>query len=85
MLFFNEKWQPSNTHTSPGHDIEAAWLLREAQAVLGENEEVNKLSRRLAVAARDGIMKEKQWWCRSGSRIYRPMAGYSGSALSQLS
>ena len=63
MLFFDENWQPSNTHTSPGHDIEAAWLLREAQAVLEENEEVNKLSRRLAVAARDGIMKEKQWWC----------------------
>ena len=63
MLFFAEKWQPSNTHTSPGHDIEAAWLLREAQAVLGENEEVNKLSRRLAVAARDGILQEKQWWC----------------------
>ena len=63
MLFFDEKWQPSNTHTSPGHDIEAAWLLREAQAVLEENEEVNKLSRRLAVAARDGILQEKQWWC----------------------
>ena len=63
MLFFDENWQPSNTHTSPGHDIEAAWLLREAQAVLGENEEVNKLSRRLAVAARDGILQEKQWWC----------------------
>lgn len=36
MLFFDENWQPSNTHTSPGHDIEAAWLLREAQAVPGE-------------------------------------------------
>ncbi len=63
MLFFDENWQPSNTHTSPGHDIEAAWLLREAQAVLEENEEVNQLSRRLAIAARDGIMKETQWWC----------------------
>ena len=63
MLFFDENWQPSNTHTSPGHDIEAAWLLREAQAVLEENEEVNKLSRRLAVAARDGILQETQWWC----------------------
>ncbi len=63
MLFFDENWQPSNTHTSPGHDIEAAWLLREAQAVLEENEKVNKLSRRLAVAARDGILQETQWWC----------------------
>lgn len=69
-LFFDEQWQPlppiathRTPHFSPGHDIEAAWLLREAQAVLGENEEVNKLSRRLAVAARDGIMKETQWWC----------------------
>lgn len=69
LLFFDESWsslpcgEGQGGVFSPGHDIEAAWLLREAQAVLEENEEVNKLSRRLAVAARDGIMKEKQWWC----------------------
>ena len=67
MLFFDESWQPSNTHTSPGHDIEAAWLLREAQDVLEmnqcENEKIRKISSRLAIAARDGILKEREWWC----------------------
>ncbi len=84
MLFFDESWQPSNTHTSPGHDIEAAWLLREAVNVLNDpmvndqindpygkadrmnevnKEMVNNLSRSLAQAAEDGILRESEWWC----------------------
>lgn len=66
MLFFDEKWQPSNTHTSPGHDIEAAWLLHEALEVLGDEELLNQtlpIIHSLAQAAEDDIMDEKEWWC----------------------
>ena len=79
-LFFDDEWKPLNEKMvndqmvnkfSPGHDIEAAWLLREALNVLNDpiNETmvngkmVNDICRRLAVAARDGILKETQWWC----------------------
>lgn len=66
MLFFDEKWQPSNTHTSPGHDIEAAWLLHEALEMLGDEELLNQtlpVIHSLAQAAEDDIMDEKEWWC----------------------
>ena len=66
MLFFDEKWQPSNTHTSPGHDIEAAWLLHEALEVLGDEELLNQtlpVIHSSAQAAEDDIMDEKEWWC----------------------
>lgn len=66
MLFFDEKWQPSNTHTSPGHDIEAAWLLHEALEVFGDEELLNQtlpVIHSLAQAAEDDIMDEKEWWC----------------------
>ena len=64
MLFFDEKWQPSNTHTSPGHDIEAAWLLHEALEVFGDEELLNQtlpVIHSLAQAAEDDIMDEKEW------------------------
>ncbi len=66
MLFFDEKWQPSNTHTSPGHDIEAAWLLHEALEVFGDEELLNQtlpVIHSLAQAAEDGILRESEWWC----------------------
>ena len=66
MLFFDEKWQPSNTHTSPGHDIEAAWLLHEALEMLGDEELLNQtlpVIHSLAQAAEENIMDEKEWWC----------------------
>ncbi|MBQ7997448.1 MAG: AGE family epimerase/isomerase [Paludibacteraceae bacterium] len=66
MLFFDESWQPSNTHTSPGHDIEAAWLLHEALEVLGDEVLLNQtlpVIHSLAQAAEEGIMEEKEWWC----------------------
>lgn len=66
MLFFDEKWQPSNAHTSPGHDIEAAWLLHEALEVFGDEELLNQtmpVIHSLAQAAEEDIMDEKEWWC----------------------
>ena len=71
-LFFDDNWKPLTanpltTHRySPGHDIEAAWLLREALIILGDQDLLQQtlsVCRRLAVAARDGILKETQWWC----------------------
>ena len=65
-LFFDDQWQGRRDKTSPGHDIEAAWLIREALEVLDDQELLQQtlpVCRRLAVAARDGILKETQWWC----------------------
>ncbi len=73
-LFFDDEWKlapvtrnPSPvTPYSPGHDIEAAWLLREALLVLGDQELLQQtlpVCRSLAQAAEDGILKETQWWC----------------------
>jgi len=72
-LFFDDEWKPLNekmgkceNKTSPGHDIEAAWLLREALVVLGDQELLQQtlpVCRRLAVAAHDGI----QMACQMGS------------------
>ena len=75
-LFFDDEWKPLNEKMvndqmvnkfSPGHDIEAAWLLREAVNVLNDkmvnDKMVNDLCRSLAQAAEDGIFNESQWWC----------------------
>lgn len=71
-LFFDDNWKPLTanpltTHRySPGHDIEAAWLLREALEVLGDQELLQQtlpVCRSLAQAAEEGILKESQWWC----------------------
>lgn len=35
-LFFDAAWSPTNTHFSPGHDLECAWLLRRAVGLTGE-------------------------------------------------
>ena len=72
-LFFDDNWEPLNekmgkceNKTSPGHDIEAAWLLREALIVLDDQnlqQQTLPVCRRLAVVARGGILKETEWWC----------------------
>jgi len=70
-LFFDDNWQPiANSQkpraNSPGHDIEAAWLLREALEVLGDQDLLQQtlpVCRSLAQAAEEGILSESQWWC----------------------
>lgn len=55
-LFFDEKWNPTSSAVSYGHDIEASWLLYEAADVLGDrNSEVKDASMRLAEAAMEGF------------------------------
>lgn len=69
-LFFDNEWKPLNEKMvnkfSPGHDIEAAWLLHEALEVLGDPillKETLPVCQQLAQAAEDGILNESQWWC----------------------
>jgi mannobiose 2-epimerase len=77
-LFFDDEWKPLNDKIekcehkfSSGHDIEAAWLLREAVNVLNGStndlmvnvQMVNSISHSLAQTAEDGILQETQWWC----------------------
>jgi mannobiose 2-epimerase len=66
-LFFDDTWQPiaSRHNESPGHDIEAAWLLTEALEVLGDDAltaELMPIVRHIARASEDGIFDETQWW-----------------------
>ena len=66
-LFFDDTWQPiaSRHNESPGHDIEAAWLLTEALEVLGDEAltaELMPIVLHIARASEDGIFAEKQWW-----------------------
>ena len=73
LLFFDENWVSlpcgegqGGVSFSPGHDIEAAWLLHEALEVFGDEELLNQtlpVIHSLAQAAEEGIMDEKEWWC----------------------
>ena len=73
-LFFDDEWKPLTGNPSPvtrhlyspGHDIEAAWLLREALEVLGDKDLLQQtlpICSSLAQAAEEGILSESQWWC----------------------
>jgi mannobiose 2-epimerase len=58
ILFFDANWQHPSTVISYGHDIEAAWLLPEAAALLNDSEltqQVKAVSMALATAAAEGL------------------------------
>lgn len=64
-LFFDDCWNGRRDKHSPGHDIEAAWLLNEALQTLGDHtlaQQTTPVVRRLADEARHDIMNETQWW-----------------------
>lgn len=57
-LFFDDEWNGRRDKHSPGHDIEAAWLLHEALDVLGDKELLNRtllVIHSLAQAAEDSV------------------------------
>jgi len=57
-LFFDEDWDCKSTLFSYGHDIEAAWLIDEAAAVLGDAEllkRVHKVIGKVVDAAAEGV------------------------------
>ena len=65
-LFFDDCWRGKRDKHSPGHDIEASWLLQEAIEVLGDEKLLQQtlpVIHHLAQASEEGIMKESQWWC----------------------
>lgn len=65
QLFFNESWESRSTAVSYGHDIEAAWLVQEAAAVVGEEDlitEVKTRSLQVAEAAARGLDVDGGLW-----------------------
>lgn len=43
QMFFDEDWTPKSEVSSPGHDIEASWLLCEAAGILGDEELLTRI------------------------------------------
>ena len=56
-LFFDEAWNLKSHEISYGHDIEGAWLMQEAAAVLG-NIELIKQAEEIAVKIADATLNE---------------------------
>jgi mannobiose 2-epimerase len=51
-LFFDEQWKVRSDSYTYGHDIEGAWLLREAAAAVGDKEIEAQVSKRAVEVAR---------------------------------
>jgi cellobiose epimerase len=65
QLFFKNDWTPELQFISYGHDVEAAWLIQEAAAVLGDEKLLQKVktcSFRIAEAAAHGLDKDGGLW-----------------------
>jgi mannobiose 2-epimerase len=56
-LFMTDDWKPRSDRFSYGHDIEAAWLLTEAAAVLGDSDLIVR-TRQAAVDIAETTLKE---------------------------
>jgi mannobiose 2-epimerase len=56
-LFFDEQWKVCSDSYTYGHDIEGAWLLREAAAALGDKELEAQVSKR-AVEVASAVLRE---------------------------
>ncbi|HZJ60474.1 MAG TPA: AGE family epimerase/isomerase [Chitinophagaceae bacterium] len=65
ILFFDEAWKPKSNIISYGHDIEAAWLIQEAAALIGDDfllDEVKTRSVQIAQAAAKGLDGDGGLW-----------------------
>ena len=57
ILFHDERWRPMSAVVSPGHDIEASWLLCEAAGVL-EDEELIARTNAIALTMAETVLEE---------------------------
>jgi mannobiose 2-epimerase len=65
FLFFDDLWQVRSNVISYGHDIEAAWLIREAAETVREDslfENVRRISVKIAEAAAQGLDSDGGLW-----------------------
>ena len=65
ILFFDEKWNKRSRTISYGHDIEAAWLIEEAAAIIKSKSllvQVQKQSVLLADASTEGLDSDGGLW-----------------------
>ncbi|RYZ48135.1 MAG: N-acyl-D-glucosamine 2-epimerase, partial [Chitinophagaceae bacterium] len=65
ILFFSDRWEPRSTTISYGHDIEAAWLIQEAAALVGNEALLMRVKERVVVvakAAAEGLASDGGLW-----------------------